>query len=314
MYVLPSDRVEVIPDPENLWGVIGYALNLGGTKLIFRKNDVIHWRSMNLSFDAISRTHLRGLPPLKPGESILQQNKDATRASVRHYQNDGAKGFIFEKSKAVMTPVQQAQIKGVIDAKINNNEMAGSIAALQGDWGAHIFGASSQAMQLLEGKKATIRELCFLFEVPPEMFDTETTYDNKKQAQKNWVSNSIIPASKELDDELNRILLKAFLLEGKALIACDYMELPEMQADMKELSEWMNSSDEITPNERREAKGYEKRPEAEFDEPWIGGKPLSAILKENEPDDFDNLMAEVGITGDYKKPVIQNGQSNGKKN
>lgn len=310
MYPLPVDMVTVVPDPENLWGVRGYILKVGGVDYPLRKNDVIHWKDINLKWDGVSKDHLRGMTPFKPGAATLQQNTDATLGATRMYQNDGAKGVLFAEETKGITPTQESQVRTVVDRKVNNNDIKGAVATIMGagKLGYLDLGGTSVDLQLLEGKKLTWQELCALIGNPYEMYNTETTFNNKEQAQKNWVSNKIIPASRELDDELNRVLLKAFLLEDKALICCDFSELPEMQDNMKELAEWLAIAWWITPDEKRELMGYEPKGEL-FDEPWVPNTitPLSQM-----DDGFDELANEIGLS-DYRAVPKVDPAKNGKK-
>src|SRR5690349_14779135 len=85
MLVLPSNLITIIPDPTDLWGVLGYWLEVG-ERVIIRKGDVIHWKTINLDFDAASRTHLRGMPPLRPGAKTLEESNTMARASLRQAQ------------------------------------------------------------------------------------------------------------------------------------------------------------------------------------------------------------------------------------
>lgn len=310
MYPLPVDMVTVVPDAENLWGVLGYILKVAGQDYPMRKNDVIHWKDINLSWDASSKTHLRGMTPFKPGAATLQQNTDATLGATRMYQNDGAKGVLYAEEKSGWTPVQESQVRSVVDRKVNNNDIKGAVATIAGagKLGYLDLGGTSVDLQLLEGKKMTWQELCALIGNPYEMYNTETTFANKEQAQKNWVSNKIMPASKELDDELNRVLLKAFLLEDKALICCDFSELPEMQDNMKELAEWLAIAWWITPDEKRELMGYEAKGEL-FDEAWVPNTvtPISQL-----DDGFASMANDIGLS-DYRAVAKVDPAKNGKK-
>lgn len=314
MYPLPSYRMKVVPDPDNMFGIIGYILQAGSGDIPFKKHEIIHWKDTNLTFDLTTREHLRGMPALKPGAATLQQNNDATRSSIRMYQNDGAKGALYNKTMGKMTPEQETQIRSVIDRKINNNDVKGAVAALNGEWGYVDLGKTSVDLDLLGGKQLSWKELCFLFQVPYEIFETSTSYSNKAEAQKGWVTNSIIPASKELDDELNRVLLRAFNLEGVALIQCDYSELPELQADMKALTEWLKEAWWIYPNEKRDLQGYEKSTDPLMDEPWV---PQNLVpMSQLQDDGFDDMLNELGVQGanDYEKPVAEPAKTNGKLN
>jgi HK97 family phage portal protein len=296
MYVLPANKVLVRPDPENLWGVLGYILDLDGTYFPLRKEDVIHWKGPNLSFDPSNRTHLRGTSPLTAGYKTLQSHNDATDAIVRMHKNDGAKGILTNETLDKMTPEQQSQIRRVVDAKVNNNDVKSAVATLQGKWAYHALNSGID-LHLLEAKELSWKELCFLLDVPYEFFNSDTTFANKEEAQKGWVNNTIVPACKQLDGELNRVLLKAFGLDSLAFIGCDYSEMPELQQDLLQLAQAMEKSP-VTPNEWREAMGYEKINKPEMDEVWMpsGKQPLSQLNDAHEMEQItqDLMNSQIG--------------------
>lgn len=324
MYVLPSHWINIVPDPANLWGVEGYILNvggsLGGQKVPYHKAEIVHWRGINLQWDASLRSHLRGMPALKPGAATLQQNNEATRGATRMYSNDGSKAILYGKNIADITAAQETQLREVVDRKVNNNDVKGAVATLFGigELGVVDLSKSSIDLELLKGKADSWKELCALLGVPYEFYNTETTFANKEQAQKGWVTNKIIPACKEFDDELNRKLLRAFKLEDRAIIASDASELPELQEDIAQMVTGLAAAWWLTPNQRLEMMGQENNSDPMFDEPWIpsGLTPLS----QNQGDGFDALAGELGLS-DYgvTKPQpdpAKNGQTqpNGKLN
>lgn len=297
MYVLPAQYVKIVPADDNVWGVAGYNVEYNGVRRFIPEANVIHWKDVNLSFDSITREHLRGMSPLTPGAETLAANQDAERATVRMMQNDGTKSIIYGKDPAgSYSPEQESQIRSVVDVRVNGSDNKGRTASIfgAGELGHIDLSATSQDMQLRENKKQTWQDMCALADIPYLLFDPEATYANLSEAKKNWVNDSIIPARHELDDEFNRKLLRAFALEGAAIIYSDPSELPELQDDMKLLTDWMKDSDELTPNERRTAKGFETYDDPLMDEPWVGGKPLS----EHTDDGFNDLANELGIT-DY---------------
>lgn len=103
MYVLPSNMMIIVPDPDNMYGVYGYILE-SNARIPIRKVDIIHWKDINLNFDLVSRCHLRGYSALQAGFKTLEQNNSATDAAVRMYQNGGAKGALVNKTMAQMNP------------------------------------------------------------------------------------------------------------------------------------------------------------------------------------------------------------------
>ena len=290
MYVLPPNHVIVLPDKENMFGTSGYQLDFASRPFI-KKVDMIHWKSTNLKFDAVDRQQLRGHPPLESGYKTLQQNNDATDGAVRMYQNDGAKGVLFNETMGKMTPVQESDLRRVVDKKINNNDVKGAVATLQGKYGYLNLQGTSVDMQLLEGKELSWKELCFLLKVPYEFFDSETTYANKEQALIGWITNDIYPALKRLDAELGRVLLKAFGLDKRGFIGCDITELPEIRKAMVESAKVMQEIWAITPNEVRQYLGYEESDDPTFSEQWVpsGRTPLS-MTGESEADAIMNEL------------------------
>lgn len=277
MIPLPSNLITLIPDPENLWGVVGYLLEVG-ERVIIRKDDVIHWRNVNLGFDAASRSHLRGMPALKPGAKTLEENNSMAKAAMRSAQNNGAAGVLFNETLDKMKPEQQSHIKKVVDAKINNNDVAGAVAAMQGKWGYLDIGRSAKDLMLIEGQKFSWQEICFLFGVPVELFAPDATHANKEQARVGWVLDEILPDCKQLDDELNRVLPKAFNLESQVFIGTDYTQSPEVQKEMVNTAKTLQEVWSIAPDDIREFLNYE-RLGGEFAEPWVptGRTPLSQM-------------------------------------
>ena len=294
MHILPSSKMSIIPDPEDLFGVSGYILETT-QRIKFSPASIIHGKNISLQFDETTRPHLRGLPPLSPGFKSLQQNNDATDGSVRMMQNGGSKGVLTNESMDNLTPEQEARIKDIVDAKINNKTVKGAVATLPGKWNYHDLGMSSVDMQLLEAKDKTMQELCFLFDVPYTQFDPKTAFANTEWQQKSWINNTIIPAAKQFDGELNRRLLIAFDLVGKAYIGSDFSELPELQDDMKSMAEVLDKVWYVSPNAKAKALGFDANPDPLFDEPWIpsGLTPFSQL-----GDDAENIISELNKRND----------------
>lgn len=303
MYVLPSNYVKVYSDPDNVFGITGYCLEVAGVKIEIRKGDIIHWRDLNLKFDPTSGTHLRGMTRLAPGNKTVQENKDIVKSSVRMYQNDGAKGILFAPEVGVdsLTPQQEADIRTVVNAKINENDIKGAVALLMGyKWEYIDLAINAVDLSLIEGRIKNQQELCALFDTPHLLFiPTEATLANLESAKRNWVNDVIIPGSKELDDMFNLRLLPAFDLVGKAKIISDFTELPELQEDMNKLVETLLKAYWVTPNQKLIAQGYEASGNPLFDEPWIpsGYKPISQIASDMEGDGYEEQLAELQKRG-----------------
>lgn len=289
MFIVPANRMIVVPDPENIYGVFGYILE-SSVRIPIRKTDIIHWKDINLNFDVVTKSHLRGWSGLASGYKSLEANNSATDATVRMNQNGGAKKVLANKTLAQQSPTQQSQLEKIMETKINNNDVKGAVSALQGDWSGIDLGMTSVDMDLLKGKMLSMQELCFLMGMPYEFFDSQVTYANKAEAQKGWIINEIMPDCKQLDGEMSRVLLKAFRLEKTATICSDFDDLPELQEDKAKQAEWLMKAP-VSSNEFREAIGYDPSDEEGTDDILIPSNMVK--LADLGNDGGDQLMQSL---------------------
>jgi phage portal protein BeeE len=290
----------VIPDPSNIFAIKGYWLETGnGQRVVIRKGDIIHWRKPNPVYDPSTGGHLRGLPPLKVGRRTLQENIDATAAMSRMFKNDGAKGVLIGKNVNwfQLTEDQRQQLMDMVDNRINNHDVKGAVGLMGGDWNYQDISKASVDEVLLNGKKFTWQELCFLLKVPYQLFQTDTTFNNVEQSQKNWVSNTVLPQCRNFDVKLTERLCKAFGLFGKVVIWSDPSSLPEFQKDIAAMITAFNLAWYISPNKRLTALGFDPEPNPLFNEPWIpqGYSPLSDIQNEINFNQQNQQQANDGI-------------------
>lgn len=295
MYVLPSQFVGIIPDPDNVFKAAGYWLDVSGQHRTIRKGDMIHWKRNNPEFDFTSGNHLRGMSEVSVAACDIDEFKELGKSIARSAKNDGVKGILMQKGLNWfdMTEDQRDAILASVHGRLNGSDVKNMIAMVGGaDWDYKNVAASAVDMQTLENKKFKWQELCFHFDVPYNFFEQNAKYDNADVWLKAWVSNSILPHVQRLDAKLSERLTKAFRLENKAEIYADYMALPEMQKNLKELAEAFNLAWYITPNQKLIAMGFEPNKDKLFDEPWLpfGLQPLSQYGQEQE---FQNQSSNM---------------------
>lgn len=305
MYVLPSGWVGVVPDPNNVFGIKAYWMEINGKKVVLRRGDVIHWKKTNPVFDPATGAHLRGINPFQVGRHTIQQNKDAVAAMDRMFKNDGAKGVLVNENLQwdKLDEKYKQDVKDMIDKRINNSEdVKGAVATLGGKWNYLNIAKDSVDIKLIDGEKFTMQKLCFLIGVPFELFNTETTFANKEMAQKGWVSNKIIPARINVDSKFTERLAPAFGLvdnEGTPTIVIwsDCSGLPELKRDTAALITAFQSAWYISPNQKLIELGYDPSPDPLMDEPWIpaGTMPLSDVKKTIEYNQTDQAANDQGI-------------------
>lgn len=281
MYVLPSGFVGIIPDPTNVFKAAGYWFEVNGKRIGIRAGDIIHWKRYNPVFNPASGEHLHGLAPLKVGRRTIQQNKDGEASTDRMFKNDGSRGALVNKNLDWEELSEEARqdIKDTIDNHINNKDLKGAVATLGGEWTYLDIGKSSIDNDLLNARAFTWKELCFLLDVPHELFDTNTAYAQKKDVKRDWVSDSIGPGCKSLDEKLTGPLTTSFGLKDKVIICSDVTALPEMQKDLAALITALDKAWYITPNQKLIILGFDPSGEEILDEQWVpmGVTPLSDV-------------------------------------
>lgn len=271
LWWLPAQNIELLVDQYDIWGVLGYVLDNNGQRIRLNKEDVIHWRTFNPTFDGYTREHLRGLSPLKAGMKLLTASDASRDAMVSMFQNDGAKGVIYNETLDNLTAEQKDQVERVIGRKINNRDLKGQVATLQGKWGYIDLGRTTVDLQLLEAQDSTFARLCNLYRVSPNLFITGQTRDNLREARKDLITNKMMPDSMNLDDELNRVLSKSF---GGQVLVSDFTDLPEMQyelGDMNLILKDMYDRGVISADEYREQMGWEITGLPEHTQFYVGG-------------------------------------------
>lgn len=259
MYLIPPDLMALDPDPVDLYRVKQWLFQVNGAQLPIAVEDIIHWKSFNPEFDAVQRTHLRGFDPLKPMKRRVQQDNDSQDAAVAMFQNGGAKGVIFNEDYTSLTEVQESQMRGVIDRKLNNTQVKSAVAALQGKWGYLDIGKDSVDMDLIKSQDLTLSRIANALGVDADVFLSGQTFSNKEWSNRNMVLQLIMPLCNSLRDELNRKLVPAF--KGQYFCDFDFSLVPELQEDLTKMSSvWNGLFDRglLNGNEMRELTGFEK--------------------------------------------------------
>lgn len=259
--VLPTQFLEIYPDPKDLYGLLGYKLMVGqGINL--PKDQVCHWRSWNPDFNDVTRSHLRGVSPLRSAWKLLRMSNNAADASAKMTYNGGAKGAlvpeVVNNNVPQMTPEQASTIQRAINERLNGTDNKGSVGILQYPYNYLNFGLSSVDMELVKTMQLSLHQWCRVFGLPIVLFDTDTSsYNNYTNAMRDLITNTIVPLCCELRDELNAWLVPRF--GENVYIDFDISALPELQKDMESMVKQLQSADWLTYDEKRVAMGYEEK-------------------------------------------------------
>ena len=151
--LLPTQFLDIYPDPHDLYNILGYKLMVG-QGINIPKEQVCQWKTWNPEFNDVTRSHLRGLSPLKSAYKTLRMSNNAADASAMMAANGGAKGAITPKpigtNVATFTIEQAGIIKRAVNEDINGVDNKGKIGVLQTPWDYLNFGLSSVDMDLVK--------------------------------------------------------------------------------------------------------------------------------------------------------------------
>ena len=259
--VLPTQFLEIYPDPNDLYGLLGYKLMVA-QGINIPKANVCHWKSWNPDFNDVTRSHLRGVSPLRSAWKLLRMSNNAADASAKMTQNGGAKGALVPQpvnnNIPQMTPEQASIIQRAINERINGTDNKGSIGVMQYPYNYLNFGLSSVDMELVKTLQMTLHQWCRVFGMPIVLFDTDTSsYNNYTNGMRDLITNTIAPLCAELRDELNAWLVPRF--GENVYIDFDISALPELQSDMEKMVGQLKQADWLTFDEKRTAMGYEEK-------------------------------------------------------
>ena len=259
--VLPTQFLDIYPDPNDLYGLIGYKLMVG-KGINMPKDNVLMWKSWSPDFNDVTRTHMRGVSPLRAAYKTLRMSNSAADASAMMAANGGAKGAITPKPLGSVVPsftIEQANtIKRAVNEDINQVDNKGKVAVLQTPWDYLNFGLSSVDMELVKTMQMSLHQWCRVFGMPAVLFDVDTSsYNNYQNAMRDLVTNTIIPLCASLRDEMNKWLAPRY--GSQYYIDFDITALPEMQQDMERMVRSLRDANWLTMDEKRVAMNYSEK-------------------------------------------------------
>jgi len=235
-----------------------------------------HWNPLPLN-----QGGLYGLSPITAASKLVTRSNDALTASVKSLQNMGAIGMLskaFSEDKS-LTPEQAEMVERTYRQKYGGPTNAGKIMVTGAGLKWQQMGMSPVDLKIIELEKMTLRRMCNVYGLQSQLFnDPENkTYNNMRDARQAAYTLSVIPRLGHLRDDVNRWLVAPYRRrDGKNYwFDMDLQAIPELQPNMKELTEWLKDADVLTPNEKREILERARIDKPGMDEIWIDGNKIT---------------------------------------
>lgn len=258
LHCLPATITEIVTGT-SYEPIGGYVVNYNGMqKGKFEAGEVIHMRYANYDFDFGS--YVYGISPLRSAWRLVQKSNSNIEAAKKSFDNMGALGLLYKKYEQDMVDLTETQIKQAqyqLDKKVRGTDNKGRILWSEGDYGYLNFGANPVDLALIEDAQMTREELCTVFHVQPQIFGSQqsSSYNNMKEARKISYVDGVLPMVQSFTDEYNRNIMPAY---GKNFtLELVTNNIPELQADRKEQTEWLSKALWLTENEKRDIQGFE---------------------------------------------------------
>jgi len=261
VYILPSHLIQiVVKDNTNMLmdesPVKGYLLTYGRQFIEFEEPDVIHIKYSNPNYSE-NGEHLYGMSPLRAALKNIQSSNLGLDLNIKTMLSGGAFGFLHAKNQS-LTDTQAKAIKERLLEMNASTEALGKIGGFSHELAFTRMSLTSDELKPFDYFKFDEKQIaaCLNWEINDGNSDFGGTI---QQIRKQRVVDNIQPDIKLLEQALNIYFVPKFKGYENSEIIFDVMELPEMQSDIKEMTEWLNNALDrgvINRNEYRNAIQY----------------------------------------------------------
>ncbi len=271
VYWLPSHLTQIVlkPKPDMLGvesPVKGYMLVQGRGFIEFEAENVIHIKYPNPNYDE-NGSHLYGQSPLRAALRNIQDSNFALDLNIKTLKSGGAFGLI-HGNKTPLTPEQGAEIKNRLLEMDASPERMSKISGVSADVAFTRLSLTSAELKPFDYLKFDKQQIA---DVLNWSIDDENRGDfggTIQEIKKSRITDNIKPDLDLLSEALNRDFLPRFKGYENAIIEFDFMQLPEMQVNVKELMSYLLlalKEGVVTRNEVRIAINYIKSDDKNMD-------------------------------------------------
>ena len=292
LYCLPSHYMKIVTGGY-LKPILGYELiSVFSTDVPFPANQVNHFKTFNPDF-TMTGASLYGQSPIRAVfKNVIKENQGEDEL-LKQIRNGGVMGFISpDGSDAKLTNDQLGLLKSKIEDAKAGEGLMDRIFPSTGPLKWTQIGMPSTDLQLIQSLAIDTKKIFSAFHVPMIYSGSEeaSNMSNVSSAPKQFIYNAVSPLLRKLKASINEFVCKPYAKTYGIKYYFDYdiASYPEMSEDMTKLSDWLEASWEITPNEKRVAKGYDRSMDPLLDEYYAPSsivplKDLSLDSAYNQP-------------------------------
>jgi len=317
---LPPQIVSIYSSNTFPANAVGYYIPVWAINYL--PTEVAHDKYFNPNWQ-VNGSELYGMSPLRAALLRLKKNNSLTEAEASTFQNEGIKGIMFMRNRVgnvdgelVLPEVRK--LKESLMTEWSGAHNRGRIGISGYEMGYEAIGMTSEEMEIINSTYLDLRFFCNIYGVPSQLMnDPESrTYNTQKEVEKALTNRCAIPRLNETKNLLNRKGSLEWGLPAGTVIDYDISCYPELQADVKETSEWTNNLIVQIPDEQRELCGLAATGDPELSKPWVksgagyvpladfqAGQEMAAALNERdldgETEETDETQNEDESAGNF---------------
>jgi len=288
LYMLPAHWMQIVlKSTANVLSsespVDYYIMQQGNQFVKFPADSVIHIKRSNPFFD-YNGSQLYGYSELMAAIRNINSSNSGIDQNIKTMQNSGVYGFIHAgDGQTPLTAEQGQSLKDRLVDMNNSSEKLSNIAGASAKLGFTRISLTTDELKPFEYLSYDRRTLANCLNWSVDLLNEERSsggfgVDTLIEARKRVMIDNIKPDLDLLASYLNPYFIQLFKGYENACLEFDISEMPEMQTDMKTMSEWVNSVP-LTLNERREVFNYEEIDDEMMNEVYIP----TGIVNINDP-------------------------------
>jgi HK97 family phage portal protein len=266
--------------------IAGYRMEWDNSMIKFSNDEVLHLKYINPG--GYQSDSLYGLSPLSAAIKVWKTSNERWEASANVLANKGISGILSDESERPMRPDEAADLQTQANSEMGGSSKFGRIRVSNKKLRFLQLGLSPQDLQLLEQGVIALRSLCNAFHVDSSLFnDPENkTYSNRKEAEKSFWTDAVIPELEKTKQGLNDWLMKGISeFENRNLrLGYDTNQIEALQPDIHLRADRLSKlrlSGIITGNDARRELGLPEIEAEEMNEVFIPTSQQQIDLTDN---------------------------------
>jgi HK97 family phage portal protein len=245
------------------------------------QSDILHWKTFHPT------NQWYGLSPLEAAAYAIDQHNMAGEWNMRMLQNSAEPSGVLSTDQTISEPKFKQLLERMKRQTGPRNARKAMI--LEGGLKWQQTALSPRDMDWSKGKELSAQDIASTYGVPLQLIPIpgSQTFANYEQARGALYEDEVLPLMDNLLDELNNWLSPQY--GDRVKLSIDIDAVPALEPRRKERWVAVQAADWLTPNEKREATGYESFDHPLMDVPWLASGKLPL---EEEVDDEEEELAD----------------------